>query len=237
MIVEIGNVEWGERYGLSVLQFVDGAVGRDDRSADLGTRRVSREPVGPHHAHEGLADRAAVAVTAVDRGRERPRVDDVRASRQRLHLGFGQGRNPPPPSRSGSPAPQRPDDANRNRRRAARRVAEVADQIHRLSLVRLVRRELKRAGRARGTAIAPHDPEVCGLNRRATDEPVGSDRDVVETLLASRTADRVVGAPRRAQNPRLSTRRRAGRSGHRGQRTDEENHAKGREGTSGRATL
>ena len=236
VIVEIGDIERGDCDDLAVRQLVDRAVGRDNGGANLGTRGVGREPVGPHHAYEGLADRATVGVTVVDRRRERPRVHDVRASGQRLHLGLRQGRDLTPSNRSGSLALQRPDNANRNRRRAVHRIPEVADQIHRLTLVRLVRRELKGAGRGRDASIASHDLEVRGLNRRATDEPVEGDGDVVETLFAGRTADRVVGTPRRAQDSRLRTRDRAGRGGRRGQRAHEENRAKCCEGISGQAT-
>ena len=236
MIVEVGDIERGNSDELAVRQLVDGAVGRDDGGANLITAGEGREPVGPHHAYERLADRATVGVTVIDRRRQRPRIDDERASGQRLHLGLRQARDLPPSKRSGSPALQRPDDANRIRRRAAHRVAEVTDQIHRLALVRLVRRELKGAGRRADASIASHDPEVRGLNRYATDEPVEGDGDVVETLFAARTADGIVGTPRRAQGSRLGARDRVGPGGRRGQRAHEENCSNRCEGMSGQAT-
>src|SRR5450755_5188232 len=99
MVVEICDSERGNRDGLAVRQCVNSAVGRDNRGANLSTRWVGREPVGPHHAYEGLADHATVVVTVVDRGGERPRVHDVRASGQRAYRGLWQGRDRTPPKR------------------------------------------------------------------------------------------------------------------------------------------
>lgn len=89
----------------------------------------------------------------------------------------------PPRPRTRRLALQCPDHADRDRRRTVRRVSEVADQIHGLGLVGLVRRKMERAGGGRDAPVAADDLEVGGLGRGATDEPVEGDRDVVEPLL------------------------------------------------------
>jgi hypothetical protein len=134
MVVEIGDFERCYCDGLAVRKLEESAVGGGDRGADFFPGGVRGETVGPHHAHEGLTDHAAVGVTAVDRGHERPRIDDVRAGGQRIHADLWQAPDPSPLTRARCLALQRADQSNRNRR-GAFRFAELADQIHRLSLV------------------------------------------------------------------------------------------------------
>ncbi len=191
MLSALNELSWSWRSATSsgaiamVLPFgssVEGAVGGGDRGADFFPGRVGGEAVGPHHPHEGPADQAAVAVAAVDRGHQRPGVDDVGAAGQRVDADLRQAPDPPPVARARRFPPQRADHADRSRRRPVDRVPEVADQVHRLGLVGLVRRELQGTGGGGDAAVAADDPEVGGLDRGATDEPVEGDRDVVEPL-------------------------------------------------------
>jgi len=190
----IGQVGDGKRSDVNDFAIGQGeqcSIGLNCCVPNFCSTRIGVHAVRPNNTHEGAAHSACVFIIFEHRGRESPRVGDVRTGFY-LHNYLRQSGCDWSPVGSKWWAPFKFADDRDRIWPYPIRVSKVTNQVHCLDFIWFIRRELQSARWGDSGAVGAGNNKIRDLDRGGIDKPIKCDGNVVQTFFTRRTSIGIV---------------------------------------------